>query len=202
MPFPTISLQTSSMQLCLSKLTPFRKLISDLISEQHGHPPLCIIADNFLAWCADVAREYGVFSALFCGGGAFGFTYFYSLLINLPHGLRNTAKSDEITSPDFPEVSSIHVTQLSELIRLADGKDLVSKFYGEVLLECSKSDGILFNTVEDLEKAGLTYFRRKIGKFVWSVGPINLSNGNPSGVGKEAGISSDMCIKWLDTKST
>ncbi|KAF3434082.1 hypothetical protein FNV43_RR25185 [Rhamnella rubrinervis] len=122
--------------------------------------------------------------------------------MNLPQRLRNRAESDEIMLPDFPEVSSIHVTQISELMRVADGNDSASKFYLEVLPEWSKADGILFNTVEDLDKTGLTYFRRKTGRSVWAVGPVSLSNDNPADARKEAGITSDMCIKWLNAKPT
>ncbi|KAF3434081.1 hypothetical protein FNV43_RR25184 [Rhamnella rubrinervis] len=111
-------------------------------------------------------------------------------------------ESEEIMFPDFPEVSSIHVTQISELMRVADGNDSASKFYLEVLPEWSKADGILFNTVEDLDKTGLTYFRRKTGRSVWAVGPVSLSNDNPPHARKGAGITSDMCIKWLNSKPT
>ncbi|KAB5565113.1 hypothetical protein DKX38_005167 [Salix brachista] len=44
------------------------------------------------------------------------------------------------------------------------------------LSECTNADGILLNTVEELDNMGLAYFRRKIGKPVWAIGPVLLSN--------------------------
>ncbi|KAF3452575.1 hypothetical protein FNV43_RR03008 [Rhamnella rubrinervis] len=181
--------------LCLKP--SFSKLLSDLISQQHGRPPLCIIADVFFGWCADIARHYGVFNAIFCGGGGFGFACYHSLWLNLPH--RNT-DSHHIMIPDFPEASTIHVTQMSDLLRAADGHDTFSMFNREVLSAWSKADAILFNTLEVLDRTGLKYFRRKLGRPVWAVGPVNLSIDNQAHAEKEGGNVSDMCTQWLDRK--
>lgn len=102
--------------------------------------------------------------------------------------------------PDFPEASTIHVTQMSDLLRAANGQDTFSTFNREVLGEWSKADAILFNTVEGLDRTGLTYFRRKLGGPVWAVGPLNLSIDNRAHAGKGAGNTSDLCTQWLDTK--
>ncbi|XP_006446003.2 UDP-glycosyltransferase 92A1-like [Citrus sinensis] len=173
----------------------FRKLINGLFDEQNGHKPVCIIADMFFAWSAEIAQEYGIFNALFVGGGSFGFACFYSLWLNLPH-----RDSDEFLLPDFPEASRIHVTQMTKFLRLADGSDSLSVFFQKVLPQWMNADGILFNTVEELDKIGLIYFSRKLGRPVWPVGPLLLSTGSRAGAGKEYGISTESCKNWLDTK--
>jgi hypothetical protein len=177
----------------LSLKPSFRKLISDLVKEQNGHPPLCIITDIFFGWCSGIAHEFGAFHAIFSGSGGFGIACHYYLWLNLPHQMKN---SDEFTVPDLPEASKIHVTQLAENLRVVNGRDLYSVFLQNVLPEWMNSDGILLNTVEELDKVGLEYFRLKIGKPVWSIGPVLLSKRSQD----QAATTTELCKNWLDTK--
>ncbi|KAJ9164401.1 hypothetical protein P3X46_023979 [Hevea brasiliensis] len=185
------------LQSSLALKPVFRKLISDLVHESCCQPPLCIITDMFFSWCAEIAPEFGIFHAIFCGGGGYGFACFSSLWLNLPH--RNT-DSEEFTLPDFPEASKFHVTQLTELLRKTDGKDSISVFLRNMLVGWYNADRILMNTVEEIDKLGLMYFRKKIGRPVWPIGPALLSARTRARAGKETGIAPEVCKKWLDTK--
>ncbi|EEF48855.1 UDP-glycosyltransferase 92A1 [Ricinus communis] len=175
----------------------FKKLILDITNEQEGEPPLCIIADIFFGWTATVAKELGVFHAIFSGAGGFGLAVYYSVWSSLPH--RN-AKSDEFELQDFQEVSKLHLTQLPLSILEADGTDSWSVFQRKNLSAWFDSNGILFNTVQEFDHVGLSYFRRKLGRPAWAVGPVLLSMENRNRGGKEAGISPDLCKEWLDNK--
>lgn len=73
---------------------------------------------------------------------------------------RNT-DSDEFLLLDFPEASTIHVNQLAYYLRVADGGDSISTVLQKVLPEWTNADGILVNTIEELDKIGLIYFKRK-----------------------------------------
>ncbi|XP_035545850.1 UDP-glycosyltransferase 92A1-like [Juglans regia] len=53
----------------------FKKLIQNLIEEQQGRPPLCIIVDIFFGWAANVARELNVFQAIFSGASGCGLAF-------------------------------------------------------------------------------------------------------------------------------
>lgn len=177
----------------------FRKLLFDLIQERRGLRPLCIIADFFFGWTAAVAHEFGIFHAIFSGAGGFGLACFYSMWLSLPH--RDTDKL-EFTLPDFPEAGIFHVSQLSPSLAIADGADRSSAFQRKNLPTWANSDGLLFNTVAELEKNGLMYFRRKLNLPVWAIGPILLSEDDRARAraGKESGISPEECTKWLDKK--
>lgn len=181
----------------LSLKPAFRELILNLINEQHGCPPLCIIADIFFGWTADVAKELGVFHAIFSGAGGFGLACYYSIWGSLPH---TNADSDEFLLHDFPEASRIHVTQLPKNMLDADGTDSWSVFQGKNLPRWFNSDGVLFNTAGEFDKIGLEYFRRKLGRPAWPVGPILLSMEGRARSGRESGITSELCNKWLDAK--
>ncbi|KAL5832098.1 hypothetical protein ACOSQ4_017452 [Xanthoceras sorbifolium] len=189
------------IEATLSFKPHFRKLVSDLVSEENGQrKPLCIITGMFFGWCAEIAQEFGVFHAIFIGGGGFGFACYYSLWMNLPH--RNNTDSDGFfLLPDFPEASRLHVTQLTDYLRVADhGNDAFSVVLKKVLSPWKNVDGILINTVEELDNIGLMYFRREIGRQVWPIGPVLLSTGSEARAGKELGISQDVCKNWLDSK--
>ncbi|KAE8037082.1 hypothetical protein FH972_009705 [Carpinus fangiana] len=150
----------------------FKKLIEDMIKEQHGHRPLCIIADIFFGWTTSLAKELNVFHGIFTVSSAYGLACYYSLWMNLPHRKVN---SDEFSLPDFPEASRVHITQLATNILEADGTDAWSVFQKENLPEWANSGGILVNTVEQFDHIGLSYFRRKLGRPAWAVGSVLLS---------------------------
>ncbi|KAJ9164402.1 hypothetical protein P3X46_023980 [Hevea brasiliensis] len=185
------------LQASTSLEPAFRKLIQDITCEQGGHPPLCVIADIFFGWTATVAKDLGVFHAVFSGAGGYGLACYYSVWLSLPH--RKT-KSDEFELQDFKEVSKLQVTQLPLSILEADGTDPWSVFQRKNLPAWMDSNGILFNTVEEFDQIGLSYFRRKLGRPAWAVGPVLLSTENRARSGIEAGITTDLCKEWLDTK--
>ncbi|KAK9224531.1 hypothetical protein WN943_009565 [Citrus x changshan-huyou] len=152
----------------------FRKLINGLFDEQNGHKPVCIIADMFFAWSAEIAQEYGIFNALFVGGGSFGFACFYSLWLNLPH-----RDSDEFLLPDFPEASRIHVTQMTKFLRLADGKEYgISTESCKNWLDTKPCNSVIYvsfgsqNTIAASQMMQLAMALEACGKnFIWVVKP-------------------------------
>ncbi|XP_022879072.1 UDP-glycosyltransferase 92A1-like isoform X1 [Olea europaea var. sylvestris] len=107
----------------------------------------------------------------------------------------------EFLLPDFPEAGKHHVTQLSPSLKMAGKNNPLTEYHRKNLPTWANSDAILLNTVEELDKLGLMYFRRKLGIPVYAIGPALLSeNVRSSRAGKEATISPDKCIEWLDKK--
>lgn len=146
-----------------------------------------------------MAKELNVFHAIFSGASGYGLACYYSLWMNLPH--RSKVNSNEYFSlPDFPEASSIHITQLATTILEADGADAWSIYQRENLSGWLKSDGILFNTVEQLDDVGLLYFRSTLGRPAWPIGPVLLTMESRARVGKGVEITAERCIEWLSTK--
>ncbi|KAJ4963778.1 hypothetical protein NE237_023717 [Protea cynaroides] len=172
----------------LSLKPSFHNLLSHL-TQLHGYPPICIISDMFFGWTVDVAADLGIPHAIFNAGGAYGMAVYFSLWLNLPH-LRSN--STEFSLPDFPEVSNIHLTQISPFLLGADGTDDWSIFLQEQLSLSFKSDALLFNSVEALDQTGSKYFRRKLGGRVWTIGPIRTK------LKQEKGRNQDFCVEWLN----
>ncbi|CAM8964546.1 unnamed protein product [Rhodiola kirilowii] len=176
----------------------FTNLISSLAARD-GAPPACIISDIFLGWTVDVAKEFNIYHAIFCGGGGFGFGCYYSVWVNMPHRkLINSESSNEFILPDFPEAAGkFHTSQLPASQLQADGTDPWSTFQAANLPKWIESDSIMFNTVEELDSTGLAYFRRLTKKNIYAIGPVLLPAEHRSRrIGKDA-VS---CKKWLDSK--
>ncbi|KAK4419518.1 UDP-glycosyltransferase 92A1 [Sesamum alatum] len=170
---------------------PFKNLLADLTQEQGGERPVCVISDLFFGWAADVAHEFGIFHAIFSITGGFGMACYCSMWLNLPH--KNT-DSLEFQLPDFPEAGTFHITQLTPAVLVAAEEDPFTDFQRRNIQAWSDSDALLFNTVEELDKTGLMYFRRKLGVPVWGIGPLLLKDNG------RATISPEECIEWLDKK--
>ncbi|KAG7035838.1 UDP-glycosyltransferase 92A1, partial [Cucurbita argyrosperma subsp. argyrosperma] len=178
----------------------FKEAIHNLTIDNHGRPPLCIISDIFLGWTATLAKELGVYHAIFSGAGGFGLACYYSLWFDLPH--RKVA-TDEFSLPDFEEASVVlHRTQLPANIAEADGEDDGSIFHRENLSAWVDSDWLLFNTVEEFDQIGLSYFRRKFpGAIVRPIGPLVLELKSRDRIGNTAGeVTREAILKWLDSK--
>ncbi|XXG67906.1 hypothetical protein AAC387_Pa06g1142 [Persea americana] len=153
--------------------------------------PLCIISNMFLGWTVEIAHQLGIFHSLFFPSGGFGSAVLFSLWLNLPH---SHTDSDEFSLPDFPEAGNIHRSQLAPDLKKVNGLDPHSRFLHQEFSLCLGSDGFLFNTVEELEKTGLEYFRRKMNRPGWAIGPLKSEVRGR----KKPGISKDDCVSWLN----
>ncbi|MED6133445.1 hypothetical protein PIB30_028369 [Stylosanthes scabra] len=172
---------------------PFHSLISK-ITEEEGHPPLCIISDIFFGWVTNVAKSFGSKSIIFFTGSAFGVLAYTSILFHLPH--RNT-DSEEFWVPGFPQKFKFKRSHLHRQIRESDGNDAWSRFFVPQLQLSLKSDGWIGNTVEEIEPLGLDLLRKYIQIPVWCVGPLLQPLAHK---GKESGIAIEECIEWLNVK--
>lgn len=178
-----------------SSLRPaFENLISTLTNEQHGRPPLCIISDMFFGWTAEIAHDFGTFHAIFNAGGSYGMALFHSLWLNQPH---KSAKFDQFSLPGFPNSCRFRLKQLPEDIKSATAP---VEFIQAMFREWKETDAMLFNTLEELEHIGLMYFRQEFRCPIWPIGPILSPVGSKARAGTEAEMTTNLCLKWLDTK--
>lgn len=117
--------------------------------------------------------------------------------MDLPH---RKVDSAEFSLADFEEASTIHISQLPKNLLEADGTDLWSNLIQGSLSAWADSDGLLFNTVEGFDQLGLLYFRRKLDRPVWPIGPVLLSSESRSSFGKETSVTPELCQEWLNSK--
>ncbi|XP_077252723.1 UDP-glycosyltransferase 92A1-like isoform X2 [Tasmannia lanceolata] len=170
----------------------FEQLLSK-ICEETDHSHVCIISDMFYGWTVEVANKLGIFHSFFISSGAYGTAVYFELWLHLPH---SQTDSEEFLLPDFPKAGHIHRSQLPDHLKLADGTDRWSKFLRREFSFWGRSDGFLINTVEEFELIGLGYFRRKLSRPVWPIGPITSEK--EASVRKNPGIPVDHCGEWLN----
>ncbi|CAL8998494.1 unnamed protein product [Prunus brigantina] len=190
-------------QASLSLKPSFKHLMHNLVHEtngQHGRPT-CMITDIFFGWTTEIAHELGMRHAVFSIVGAFGMACYYSSCLHLPH-LKAKSDETEFTLPDFPEANKCHSSQLSESLRASNGTDPFALYLKKVFTEAMKTNGLIINTVEELDRIGTMYFRKTFNMPVWAVGPLLLPSGNGTNrAGKEAKLTPEACKNWLDAKT-
>ncbi|KAG0526542.1 hypothetical protein BDA96_06G154700 [Sorghum bicolor] len=166
----------------------FEKFVSGIGS------PVCIVADAFFGWTAEVARARGASHAVFLPGGAFGNAVFFSVWEHLPHA---ATAADEFPLPDFPDVV-LHRTQIPRYMLAATGDDPWTAFFRRVIAFCRETDAILVNTVQELEPSGLDMLRRSFGVQPWPVGPVLAAPPTPT-PSSDSRDDDASIIRWLDT---
>ncbi|KAJ3691321.1 hypothetical protein LUZ61_020485 [Rhynchospora tenuis] len=120
--------------------------------------------------------------------GCCGAAVFFSLWINLPHTKTST---DWFSLPEYPDFR-IHRSMLSKNLLMADGTDLASIFLKREFLLCCKTDAMLVNTVEELERKWIDMFAKTLQIPIFPIGPlIGELNRASSSAGTEI-------IEWLD----
>ncbi|KAK7372652.1 hypothetical protein VNO80_06039 [Phaseolus coccineus] len=193
---------TQLVKFCHSTLSleaPLRSLISR-ITEEEGHPPICMISDVFLGWVNKVANSMGTRNLTFTTCGAYGTLAYISIWLNLPH---KKTHSDEFWVPGFPQSYRFHRTQLHRYLREADGTDDWSQFNIPQISHAMKSDGWICNTAEEIEPLGLHLLRKYLQLPIWAVGPLlppAVLKGSRHRSGKESGVALEACMEWLDLK--
>ncbi|KAH7560507.1 hypothetical protein JRO89_XS10G0032500 [Xanthoceras sorbifolium] len=127
------------IEATLSFKPHFRKLVSDLVSEENGQrKPLCIITDMFFGWCAEIAQEFGVFHAIFIGGGGFGeksAAKFGQLVLFFCQLEAKLEQEKNLESPKmFVKLARFKTLQLSSVVRPPVGFDINSEFKADEYL--------------------------------------------------------------------
>ncbi|KAI3886485.1 hypothetical protein MKW92_010278 [Papaver armeniacum] len=191
----------------------FDSLITETIRTEK-RVPSCIIFDPFLGWVTDTAKRVGTSSFAFAPGG-YGMAMMISMWLYSPHR-KNDHLIEEFHVPKFPDTCRLQSSQLGSHLRDSNEElTAYAEFYRRhISFIIQKSDGMLCNSVEEIEVVGLEALRNHMdSKPVWPVGPLLpsfLLQGNQqqnpnarsvvshSRTGKEFGISPESCIEWLN----
>ncbi|KAI3917299.1 hypothetical protein MKW92_040880 [Papaver armeniacum] len=153
----------------------FNNLITEIIRTEKRVPG-CIISDIFLGWVNETAKRVGTLH--------FSFT------------------TCEFHLPKFPDTCRLHISQLTLNLRETDKETPFTIFLQQQISLSLRSDGMLCNSVEEIEILGLETLRSYMDpKPVWTIGPLLppflLGNGsavsNLRTVRKNFGISPESC---------
>ncbi|CAN6234482.1 unnamed protein product [Urochloa humidicola] len=168
----------------------FCRFVAGLRAAAGPGADLHIVADMFLGWTVDVARDAGVSHSIVFTCGGYGAALYFSLWNSVP------LPGDTFTLPQFPEVS-IERSQLTDQLATADGGDARSLFLRKQIAAFSRADALLVNTTEGLEPKGLAMLRRWFSDVpICPVGPLLRTTAVPSPEARDS--SSTTILIWLD----
>uniref|UniRef100_A0A0E0KNI9 Glycosyltransferase n=1 Tax=Oryza punctata TaxID=4537 RepID=A0A0E0KNI9_ORYPU len=169
---------------------PFRRFVDDLRAANPGDD-IHVMADMFLGWAVDVARDVGASSSVVLTCGGYSSALYFSLWDSVP--LPSTASPDDgFPLPRFPDVC-VQRSQLTDHLAAADGKDAWSTFIQRQIAAFSRADALLVNTAESLEPKGLSMLRQWLKVPIYPVGPL-LRAPAPSPEAKKT----SPILAWLD----
>ncbi|CAN6331587.1 unnamed protein product [Urochloa humidicola] len=165
--------------------------------QAQNNPPSSIISDLCQPWTGDVARELGIPRFMFNG-----FCTFSSLCRYIIHQEKVFEKvADDnglIILPGFP-----HRLEISKARSPGNfNSPGFEQFSEKILEEERRSDGVVTNSFYELEPVYHEAYQKKIGKKVWSLGPMFLCNTEMSAIavrGDKASVDPKHCLQWLES---
>ncbi|KAI3976007.1 hypothetical protein MKX01_016690 [Papaver californicum] len=179
----------ANLLYALETLKPsFDNLITQIITTEK-RVPACISSGISLGWVNEIAKRIGTYHFSFTTGGGYGTAMYFSMYLYHPHR-QNDDGSNHITEEFlYPN---------SPLPYLREESPCAKYFQKQISLPL-KSDGMLCNTVEEIEVLGLEILRYHMGsKPVWNIDDESGSVVSNLRTGKEFGISPEGCIEWLN----
>ncbi|KAF3432014.1 hypothetical protein FNV43_RR26753 [Rhamnella rubrinervis] len=166
------------------------------------HRPNCLVADIFFPWATEVSAKFGIPRLVFHGTSFFALCAATNLFLHEPHK-QISSDSEPFVIPNLPDEIKITRNQLPDYMKDESDSEL-SDFLKKVKESELNSYGVIVNSYYELEPAYADHYRNVLGMKAWHVGPTFLCNeekkGNKAETGKQASISEQECLNWLDHK--
>ncbi|KAJ3701250.1 hypothetical protein LUZ61_004955 [Rhynchospora tenuis] len=162
-------------------------------------PPDCLITDLCNAWTAPVARKLGIPRVNFHGPSCFYASVHYNLV---HHKIYDKVKdvNEYMSVLDFPVKLDVTRAQVPGFLNHPGFEDLRKKY----LEEESTADGVLINTILELEQLFVKNYKNAVGTKIWTIGPVCLHNKEfqmKAGRGNKDAIDQrDRVLTWLNER--
>ncbi|XP_039144075.1 UDP-glycosyltransferase 73C6-like [Dioscorea cayenensis subsp. rotundata] len=146
--------------------------------------PTCMINDMWNLWTANVARSLSIRRLVFHGP----FLYYRALVLTDDH--------DDDVGQSF-KVSKAHSSGWSNMPGFEKIRD-------EVLHAAETVDGVVMNTLDDVELMFVEAYKKVVGKDVWTVGPLCLYDKDDDFSarivrGNKTAVDQEKLFGWLDS---
>ncbi|PSS02690.1 Scopoletin glucosyltransferase [Actinidia chinensis var. chinensis] len=163
--------------------------------------PDCLVADVFFPWATEVASKFGIPRLVFHGTSAYALCIYHVMHRQQPY--KNVeSDSDFFTVPDLPDTIKLTRRQLPDHIR--DGtENVLTRLIERVMEAEAASYGVVVNSFRELEPAYAEHYKKVIGRKVWHIGPVSLSNRDNEDKarrGNKTSIDEHECLNWLASK--
>ncbi|CAL5441182.1 unnamed protein product [Camellia sinensis] len=154
----------------------------------------CIISDGFLTWTQQSAAKLGIPRLVFYGMSNYATTMSEIVVRERPHA-KVSSDDEPFPVPDFP-LLKLTRNDFEPPFSQVKPEGPLFEFVLEQYLALSRSQGLVVNSIYELEPAFIDYWSQKIGPRAWCVGPLCLA--------AEPLVSQtpqkQPWVQWLDTK--
>ncbi|KAL8097153.1 scopoletin glucosyltransferase-like [Apium graveolens] len=164
--------------------------------------PNCLVADILFPWATDSAAKFNIPRLVFHGSGLFASCAEGQMRLHRP--FKNLINdSDEFFVPNIPHKVKLCLSQLAPHHRTEE-KTEFTKMLAEARESELKSYGVIVNSFYELEPDYADHYRNVLNRRAWHIGPLSLCNRSleeKAQRGKQAAITEDECLTWLNSKS-
>ncbi|CAL9116465.1 unnamed protein product [Musa acuminata var. zebrina] len=175
-----------------------RQPLEELLREQ-TIAPSCIICGACYPWTPEVARELGIPCFIFQGFGSFALFCMHNLYCYRPHE-RASSPTEPFVLPGLPFHFEIARQQLPLQFQLLPR---FTEMCNEVREGEFAMDGVLVNSVDELEPGYAERLAAASGKKVCTIGPVSLcyrsGRLDMANRGKKLSVDASRCLDWLDS---
>ncbi|KAL1812002.1 hypothetical protein ACET3Z_022067 [Daucus carota] len=179
-----------------------RMLRDQLEQVLEARRPNCLVCDMFFPWAVDLAAGLNIPTLVFHGSGFFASCAGEQMRLQRPYkGLKND--SDEFVLPNLPHKVKFCLSEIPPHERTEE-----NSVFAKTLIEAKECElrslGVVVNSFYELEPDYADHYRNVLKRKAWHIGPVSLCNRSfeeKAQRGKQAAISEDECLKWLDSKS-
>ncbi|KAL8097145.1 hypothetical protein AgCh_030298 [Apium graveolens] len=186
------------LPLFLAATWMLKEQLEPLLQECH---PNCLVADLFFPWATDSAARFNIPRLIFHGSSFFASCAEEQVRLHRP--FKNLINdSDEFFVPNLPHKVKLFLSQIPPYLR-EERETEFAKVLTEAL-ESERSHGVIVNSFYELESEYADYYRNVLNRRAWHIGPLSLCNRSFEEKvqrGKQAAITEDECLTWLNSKS-
>ncbi|BAS84266.1 UDP-glycosyltransferase 73C12 [Oryza sativa Japonica Group] len=162
-------------------------------------PPTCVVADFCHPWASELAAGLAVPRLTFFSMCAF--------CLLCQHNVERFGAYDGVADDNAPVVVPGLARRVEVTRAQAPGffRDIPGweKFADDLERARAESDGVVINTVLEMEPEYVAGYAEARGMKLWTVGPVALyhrSTATLAARGNTAAIGADECLRWLDGK--
>ncbi|KAJ7946081.1 Glycosyltransferase [Quillaja saponaria] len=181
----------------LKAVAMLQEPFEQILFEYH---PDCLVADIFFPWAVDAAAKFDIPRLVFHGTSFFSLCISESLKLYEPE--KNVSSdTEQFLIPNLPDEIKLTRMQLPNFGKNDEDKE-TAKLWKKIK-ESEMSYEVVVNSFYELEQAYADHYREELGKKAWHIGPVSLCNRDnqeKAQRGKEASITEQECLKWLDSK--